>query len=42
MLEALLEWRYGRWIALKSNRCADDALLSEEEMRTYDLLIMEE
>ncbi|PYB69886.1 hypothetical protein DMY87_22940 [Rhizobium wuzhouense] len=42
VVEALLERRHGRWRALKSNRCADDVLLNNDEMQRYRLLLMEE
>lgn len=42
VLEALLELKHGRWRAIKSNRCADDVLFSEEELKRYRILLRDE
>lgn len=41
VLEALLEKRNGRWLALKANRCADDVFLTEDERARYRFFLME-
>lgn len=42
VLEALLEFKQGQWRAIKSNRCADDVLFSEEELKRYRILLRDE
>lgn len=42
VLEALLEKTNGQWTAVKSNRCADDAFLTETDLRTYRLFVADE
>lgn len=42
VIEALLVKKNGGWSAIKSNRCADDVFLTEEDRRNYRLLIADE
>ncbi len=42
VLEALLEFKQGQWRAIKSNRCADDVLFSEEELSAIGILLRDE